>query len=372
MMGNRNTERATKCAATKVLIVDDDPISLAILGNLLKELGHEFETASHGLEALEKMRHFTPSIVISDVEMPNLDGVSLCREIRRRPSIQYTYIILVTCRSEHESLLMGLDAGADDYLSKPISPDELRLRINAGRRLLSLEGREMMIFSLAKLAESRDDDTGEHLERIREYSKLIAVGMADNPKFADVIDGQFVHLIYLTSPLHDIGKVGIPDSILRKPGKLTPDEFEKMKEHTRIGGDTLKASVQAYSEANFLWMAHEIAINHHERWDGSGYPNKLVGEQIPLSARIVSVADVYDALRSKRVYKPAFSHEKSMQIIVEGRGTQFDPDVVDAFVKLEDQILEIARRYQETPENQLSSESRSRVGESLAGQTASW
>jgi putative two-component system response regulator len=344
-MGNQGTGGATKRAATNVLIVDDDPISLAILGNFLTELGYEFEAAADGVEALDKMRHFTPSIVISDVEMPNMDGVSLCREIRRRPSIQYTYIILVTCRSEHESLLMGLDAGADDYLSKPISPDELRLRINAGKRLLSLEGREMMIFSLAKLAESRDDDTGEHLERIREYARLIAEELAQCPKFAHVIDGQFVHLIYLTSPLHDSGKVGIPDSILRKPGKLTPEEFEVMKEHTRIGGETLKASAQAYSEASFLWMAYEIAIHHHERWDGNGYPSQLAGDRIPLSARIVSVADVYDALRSKRIYRPAFSHEKSMEIILEGRGTQFDPDVVDAFVRIEGRIREVSGGY---------------------------
>jgi putative two-component system response regulator len=339
---------STRREATKVLIVDDEPISLEILGNLLSELGYEYESARDGGEALEKMRHFTPSIVISDVEMPNLDGVSLCREIRRRPSIQYTYVILVTCRSEHESLLMGLDAGADDYLSKPINPDELRLRLNAGMRLLSLEGREMMIFSLAKLAESRDDDTGEHLERMREYAKLIAAELTRVPKFADKIDGQFVQLIYLTSPLHDIGKVGIPDSILRKPGKLTPEEFEVMKEHTRIGGDTLKASAQAYSEASFLWMAYEIAINHHERWDGTGYPNGLKGEQIPLAARVVSIADVYDALRSKRVYKPSFSHEKSMGIILEGRGTQFDPDIVDAFIKVEAQVLEISEKYVDT------------------------
>jgi putative two-component system response regulator len=347
-MGVENLSGSTRRSGTKVLIVDDDPISLAILGNYLTELGYEFEVASDGREALEKMRQFSPSIVISDVEMPTMDGVTLCREIRRRRSIQYTYVILVTCRSEHESLLMGLDAGADDYLSKPISLDELRLRINVGKRLLSLEGREMMIFSLAKLAESRDDDTGAHLERIREYATLIAAELMNWPKFADTIDGQFVQLIYLTSPLHDIGKVGIPDSILRKPGKLTPEEFEAMKEHTKIGGETLKASAEAYSEASFLWMAYEIAINHHERWDGKGYPKNLHGEQIPLSARIVSVADVYDALRSKRVYKPEFSHEKSMAIIREGRGTQFDPDVVDAFVASEVRVREISEKLRET------------------------
>jgi putative two-component system response regulator len=346
-MEKENASGSVHRSSLKVLIVDDDPIALAILGDFLTELDYEFVAASDGAEALEKLRHFTPSFVISDVEMPGMDGVSLCREIRRRRSIQYTYVMLVTCRSEHESLLQGLDAGADDYLSKPINLDELRLRMNVGKRLLSLEGREMMIFSMAKLAESRDDDTGEHLERIREYAKLIAAEMMHWPKFESVIDGQFVQLIYLTSPLHDIGKVGIPDSILRKPGKLTPEEFEAMKEHTKIGGETLKASAQAYSEASFLWMAYEIAIHHHERWDGKGYPNKLEGEQIPLSARIVSVADVYDALRSKRVYKPAFDHEKSMTIIKEGRGTQFDPDVVDAFIRVESQVRSISEKHLE-------------------------
>ncbi len=330
---------------TKVLIVDDDPISLELLANFLEDLGYSFERASDGKEALAKMRLFNPSIVISDVEMPEMDGVSLCREIRKRRSIQYTYVILLTYRSEQESVLLGLDAGADDYLSKPFSPEELRLRLNTGQRLLSLEGRDMMIFSLAKLAESRDEDTGEHLERMREYSRIIAEELMSWPKFAPIVDGQFVELIYLTSPLHDIGKVGIPDCILRKPGKLTPEEFEVMKQHTLIGAETLKASAQAYSDATFLWMAYEIAVNHHERWDGTGYPNQIRGEDIPLSARVVSVADVYDALTSKRVYKPAFSHEKSIEIILEGRGTQFDPDIVDAFMKLESRIREIALSY---------------------------
>jgi putative two-component system response regulator len=329
----------------KILIVEDDPISLEILSNFLRELGFEFESATNGREALEKMRWFTPSMVISDVEMPEMDGVTLCREIRKKRTIQYTYVILLTCRSEQESVLLGLDAGADDYLSKPFSPEELRLRIDGGRRLLSLEGRDMMIFSLAKLAESRDEDTGEHLERMREYSRLIAAELMTWPKFADVIDGQFVELIYLTSPLHDIGKVGIPDNILCKPGKLTNEEFEVMKQHTLIGANTLWESAQAYSDATFLWMAYEIAVNHHERWDGTGYPHRLMGEEIPLSARIVSVADVYDALTSKRIYKPAFSHDKSIDIIRSGRGTQFDPDVVDAFLNREDEVREIAASY---------------------------
>ena len=235
----------------------------------------------------------------------------------------------------------GLDAGADDYLSKPFRQEELRLRLEGGRRLLTLEGRDMMIFSLAKLAESRDEDTGTHLERIREYSKVLATELMSWPKFENIVDAQFVELIYMTSPLHDVGKVGIPDSVLLKPGKLTAEEFEVMKRHTLIGGDTLSASAQAHPEASFLKMALDITLKHHERWDGTGYPFQLKGEDIPLSARIVAVADVYDALTTKRVYKPAFTHETAADIIYKSRGTHFDPDLIDAFSNVEEQMRRI-------------------------------
>ncbi len=322
----------------KVMIVDDDPIALEMLANFLQVAGYNVELASNGKEALEKMRHYAPRIVISDVDMPEMNGVELCRAIRNRQSIQYTYLILLTSHSDSDSVLLGLDAGADDYLSKPFRHEELRLRLEGGRRLLTLEGRDMMIFSLAKLAESRDQDTGTHLERIREYSKVLATELMSWPKFEHVVDAQFVELIYLTSPLHDVGKVGIPDSVLLKPGKLTPDEFEVMKRHTLIGGETLSASAQAYPEASFLKMALDIALKHHERWDGTGYPFQLKGEDIPLSARIVAVADVYDALTTKRVYKPAFTHETAADIIYKSRGSHFDPDLVDAFAKVEEQM----------------------------------
>ena len=325
----------------KVMIVDDDPIALEMLASFLQLAGYNVELASNGKEALEKMRHYTPRIVISDVDMPEMNGVELCRAIRNRQSIQYTYLILLTSHSDSDSVLLGLDAGADDYLSKPFRHEELRLRLEGGRRLLTLEGRDMMIFSLAKLAESRDQDTGTHLERIREYSKVLATELMSWPKFEHVVDAQFVELIYLTSPLHDVGKVGIPDSVLLKPGKLTPDEFEVMKRHTLIGGETLSASAQAHPEASFLKMALDIALKHHERWDGTGYPFQLKGEDIPLSARIVAVADVYDALTTKRVYKPAFTHETAANIIYKSRGSHFDPDLVDAFARVEGQMRRI-------------------------------
>ncbi len=340
---------SSKTDGLKVLIVDDDPIALEILANFLRVSGYLVELASNGKEALEKMRHYAPRIVISDVDMPEMSGVELCRAIRNRQSIQYTYLILLTSHSDTDSVLLGLDAGADDYLSKPFRQEELRLRMEGGRRLLTLEGRDMMIFSLAKLAESRDQDTGTHLERIREYSKVLATELMSWPKFENEVDAQFVELIYLTSPLHDVGKVGIPDSVLLKPGKLTTEEFEVMKRHTLIGGETLSASAQAHPEASFLKMALDIALKHHERWDGTGYPFQLKGSDIPLSARIVAIADVYDALTTKRVYKEAFSHEVAAGIIYKSCGTHFDPDLVEAFAKVENEMRRI--RFELDEEN---------------------
>jgi putative two-component system response regulator len=325
----------------KVLIVDDDPLALELLQFTLCQFGYDVQTASDGQAALERIRWFSPRFIISDVEMPGMSGIELCKKVRQRPSTQYTYFILLTSNSAPESVLEGLDAGADDYLCKPFRHEELRLRLEGGKRLLMLEGRDMMIFSLAKLAESRDQETGKHLERIREYSRAIASELMTWKKFENIIDAQFVELIYLTSPLHDVGKVGIPDSVLLKPGKLTLEEFEIMKRHTLIGGETLHASAQAHPEASFLAMALDIALKHHEKWDGSGYPFGLSGEEIPLSARIVAIADVYDALTTKRVYKPAFVHEVATDIIRQSSGKHFDPDMVTAFFNIEDQIRDI-------------------------------
>jgi len=226
-------------------------------------------------------------------------------------------------------------------------PGELILRVKAGERLLGLETRDLLIFALAKLAESRDTDTGAHLERVRTYSRVIAEHLSHLPKYRDQINADFVRLIYLTSPLHDIGKVGIPDSVLLKPGVLTREEFEIMKTHTTRGAETLDAALHEYPAAGFLRMARDIAASHHERYDGTGYPEGLAGENIPLCGRIVALADVYDALTSKRVYKEAFSHDTARQIVIEARGTHFDPDVVDAFLAIEDKFIAIGRTLAE-------------------------
>lgn len=325
----------------RVLVVDDDPTGLIALQAFLSSYGYEVATATNGQEAFEMIQAGDYRLVISDWEMPELNGIDLCRMVRKRQLASYVYFILLTGRQAEEDLVQGLEAGADDFLRKPFNPEELRVRLRSAERIAALESRDIFIFSLAKLAESRDNDTGAHLERMREYSRVLAEEISTFEKYKNILDADYVRTIYATSPLHDIGKVGIPDSILLKPGKLTTEEFEVMKTHTLIGYDTLEAAVENNPSAKFYRFAQEIVLTHHERWDGGGYPNGIRGEEIPLSGRIVSVADVYDALTTKRVYKAAFPHEKAREIILEGRGKAFDPDVVDAFVARESDFVRI-------------------------------
>jgi putative two-component system response regulator len=330
-----------------VLVAEDDPISAEILSNMLDQFGYEVAIARDGQEAFEMVRTGKFQMVVSDWEMPILSGPELCRLIRQRKSSGYVYVILLTSHGGVRNVVQGLDAGADDFLTKPYQPEELRMRLRTGERIISLEGRDMMIFTLAKLAETRDRATGMHLERIREYCRILAEELSTLEKYQSVIDGDFIQLLYLTSPLHDIGKVGIPDEVLLKPGRLTPEEFSLMQQHTIIGGNTLQAAANAHPGAQFLAMARDIAMTHHERFDGNGYPCKLAGVDIPLPGRITALADVYDALTSERVYKSAYSHDTSREIILEARGTQFDPDVVDAFLRRENDFIETHRQFME-------------------------
>ena len=336
----------------RILIVDDDEDALEILEYALKQFGYDVTAARDGREALDLVRSGQFRIVVSDWEMPQMTGVELCQEIRKRSASSYVYIILLTSRHGTQSVVDGINAGADDFLSKPFQPQELVVRIRAGERILSLESRELIIFGMAKLAESRDPETGAHLERMREYCRVIAEHLSQQPRFRDEVDGDYVQRVFMTSPLHDIGKVGIPDRILLKAGRLTSEEFEVMKEHAEIGARTLDAAVSAHPEAKFLCMAREIARHHHEKFDGTGYPDGLAGENIPLCARIVALADVYDALTTKRVYKDAFSHEKAVAIIREGRSRHFDPDIVDAFEANLDRFVEILKELTDRDEHE--------------------
>jgi putative two-component system response regulator len=329
----------------RILIVDDNKIALAILGNALVQSGHDVVAAADGLQALAILRGGSCRLVISDWEMPRMNGIDLCRAVRSEDLLGYVYVILLTSHNLPEEKVEGLRAGADDFIAKPFDPSELLARVQTAERILSLETRDVAIFAMARLAESRDPETGQHLERVRSYSRVLAQHLSGVEKFRSEVNAEFIRLIYLTSPLHDIGKVGIPDCVLLKPGRLNDQEFEIMKTHATLGAQTLDAALRQFPTVRFLQMGRDIAASHHERFDGTGYPQKLAGEEIPLCARIVALADVYDALTSKRVYKEAFTHLITRSMIVGEAGAQFDSDVVDAFVRTESHFLSILNQF---------------------------
>lgn len=331
----------------QVLIADDDFIARELLRNALEQSGYTVTTAADGREALELFRQGEYRLVITDWEMPEMNGLELCRAVREASEHGYVFIILLTGRGRSEEIVEGMNAGADDFIVKPFQSAELLVRLRAGERILALETRELVIFSMAKLAESRDPETGRHLERVQCYSRLLAERLATSSEYASEVDPEFIRLVYQTSPLHDIGKVGIPDSVLLKPGRLTDDEFAVMKKHTLIGAATLDAALEQNPQARFLQIGRDIARHHHERFDGRGYPDGLRGTEIPLAARIVAVADVYDALTSRRAYKEAYEHLVARGIIEGEAGTHFDPVVVQAFLDIEQAFIETAQRLQE-------------------------
>ena len=336
----------------RVLIADDDPIAVELLRDALADAGHEVACAGDGREALDLLGRRPFQVLITDWEMPHLDGIALCRAVRGGGAAAggdggYVYVILLTSHGTVAERIQGLSAGADDFITKPFEPGELLARMQAAERLLSLETRDVAIFAMAKLAESRDVETGTHLERVMSYARILAQQLPAMGQFVGEIDAEFVRLVYSTSPLHDIGKVGIPDGVLLKPGRLDDREFEIMKTHTTIGATTLDAALRRFPTAKFLRMARDIAATHHERYDGGGYPAGLKGDEIPLCGRIVALADVYDALTSKRVYKNAFAHEVAKGIILKDAGTHFDPAIVSAFMAAERAFIAVHEQYRE-------------------------
>jgi putative two-component system response regulator len=354
--------------AGKILIVDDCPTNVEILVELLRE-EYEVITAQSGDECLEWVRIETPDLVLLDIMMPGLDGYEICRRIKNSPMGPFTQVILISGRATAHERIGGYRAGADDYVVKPFNHDELLAKIRIQFRLreslmnlwqanariqefnLSLEHlvqqrmneildtRDVAIFALAKLAESRDPETGEHINRMRYYSMTLAQQLRRASPYSERIDEQFPQDLFRSSPLHDIGKVGIPDAILLKPGKLTWEEFEVMKTHTTIGANALREAAQHGQCGSFLAMAIDVARHHHERFDGTGYPDGLSGEEIPLSARIVALADAFDAITTRRIYKPAYDPEVATRMIEEGSGTHFDPAIVEAFRAQHDEFL---------------------------------
>ena len=329
----------------KILICEDEFVSRRKLEKIIGSLGYELLVAENGRDAYNLWENERPELVISDWVMPHLSGIELCLKIRAEEDSQYTYIIMITTKNETNDIVTAINAGADDFISKPYNIDELAVRIRAGQRSRMFQTKDIVIFSLAKLAESRDTETGNHLERIRYFSRLLTEQLAVRPGNPFKINKVFIENIFLTSPLHDIGKVGIPDAILLKPGRLNDRERKAITEHCQIGYNTLHDALEKYPHTDYLQMGSEIALYHHEKYDGTGYPEGLRAEQIPLSARIVALADVYDALTSKRSYKDAYTHQQTKGLIVNDSGSHFDPVVVDAFLQCEEQFAQIKQKF---------------------------
>ena len=338
----------------QILIVDDLPENLNLLKEILTKEGNRVRMFTSGPEALESAMEEAPDIILADVNMPGMDGFELCTQIKAIDQLKEVPVIFISGVTDVKEKIRAFKSGGVDYITKPFSVQEIQARVKTHltishyREQLKQYNQELenivakkaeevyesqiaTIFALAKLAENRDNDTGRHLERVQSYAQLLTGEMRKNAKFSNQINDHYEANIYHATPLHDIGKVAIPDNILLKPGKLSPEEFEVIKTHTVIGAETLKSVQSQYPNNSFINLGMEITYTHHENWDGSGYPRGISGNQIPLSGRIMAVADVYDALRMERVYKPSFSHEKSLGILISGAGTQFDPDIIEIF-----------------------------------------
>jgi len=358
----------------QILVVDDDEGIRRLLVSQIKAVGYPCRSAANGEEALAlAIAEPRPSLVVSDVEMPGLSGIELLQRLKQLdPHLQ---VIMVSGHHDMTVVRQALRDGAYDYLIKPFELEELAstvdralqhyhllkqneaYRLNLERMVKAqtreiLETRDLSLITLAKLAESRDNDTGLHLERMCEYSRRLAEEVARTGTYGDLVTDDFIHQLHRSSPLHDIGKVGIPDAILLKPAALTNAEFKIMQQHTTIGGDTLRSVIETHTGHTFLIMAMEIAYSHHERWDGNGYPNGVAESKIPIAARIVTLADAYDAITSKRPYKEPFDHQEAIQRITRDRGLHFDPLLVDAFLACHQDFETIKTHINESPAGQ--------------------
>ena len=353
-----------------VLVVDDTEANVDILVDALGDL-YDVAVAMDGEAALEAVEEETPDIVLLDIMMPGMDGYEVCQRLKAQEDTARIPVIFLTALTEIENKTKGFRMGAVDYITKPFEVLEVQARVKTHlslvlasrelemqnqileekvleRTLELAQTQDVTIHSLATLAETRDNETGGHILRTQGYVKALAEHLAQDSPYADQLDARTIQLFFKSAPLHDIGKVGVPDAILLKPGKLSDEEFEIMKTHAQLGYEALVKAEQAFNlktKPNFLEHARDIAHTHHEKWNGKGYPRGLAGEDIPLSGRIMAVADVYDALICKRVYKPAFSHEKALAIISQDSGAHFDPTVVDAFLAIEGEFRRIAAQF---------------------------
>ncbi|MFA7268574.1 MAG: two-component system response regulator [Sterolibacterium sp.] len=349
--------------------MDDAPANLALMNRLL-ESEYKVKLATDGEKALRiAASDPPPDLILLDVMMPGMDGHEVCRRIMADDKMRHIPVIFLTAKTEVDDERIGLELGAVDYITKPISPPIVMARVKthlmqkkmadflrdnnefleqevAKRTREVMANQDLTILAMAFLAETRDSDTGNHIRRTQYYVKALAEKLRHHLRYAWFLTDANIDLLFKTAPLHDIGKVGIPDRILLNTGRFEPHEFEIMKTHTTLGRDAIEYAQNALgTNADFLAFAKHIALSHQEKWDGSGYPHGLAGEDIPLSARLMAVADVYDALISRRVYKEGMAHETAVLIMVDGRGTHFDPDIIDAFVEIQGEFRTIAQRF---------------------------
>ncbi|MCL2669498.1 MAG: two-component system response regulator [Syntrophaceae bacterium] len=358
------------------LVVDDTPENLTLMTGILKDL-YKVKIANSGERCLTvALSGAPPDIILLDIMMPGMDGYETCRQLKANQTTQDIPVIFLTAKAEVEDEMHGFELGAVDYITKPISPPITLARVQTHLQLKLIRDylknqnvlleqeverrtreiattQEVTILTMASLAETRDNETGNHIRRTQFFLRILAEKLRFHPNFRHSLDNdQTVDMLFKSAPLHDIGKIGIPDHILLKPGRFTPEEFEIMKTHSALGRDSILAAERRLgAELPFLSLAKEIAYSHHEKWDGSGYPEGLSGDGIPVSGRLMAVADVYDALISRRIYKEPMPHDKAVKIILEGKGTHFDPDMVDAFEALSNEFADIAKRYEDSVED---------------------
>ena len=354
-----------------ILIVDDNKINVDVLVNALGS-AYDVSVALDGRSALASVRDYETDLILLDIMMPGMDGYEVIRHLKEDPATASIPVIFLSAFSEIKNKSKGFQLGAVDYIIKPFEIEEVKMRVKTHLTLSLLKQeleernqqleeqvrhrtRELIltqqatIFGMGAIAEYRDPETGAHINRVKGYVTLLALHLASHQRFARQLNPEFIELFTLSAPMHDIGKVGIPDHILLKPGPLTEDEYETMKLHTLYGRDAVLAAERNTGALPFLSIAKDLTYTHHERWDGTGYPQGLRGEQIPLCGRIMAVADVYDALISKRVYKDAVPHAEAVEAVMEGRGTHFDPDIADAFAAVHAQLWEVAQRFGDGP-----------------------
>ncbi len=350
-----------------VLVVDDTKTNIDILVDALHG-EYEVSVAMNGKSALQIVKTDPPDLILLDIMMPDMDGYEVCRRIKNEPETSGIPIIFITSMSEIQNKTKGFELGAVDYITKPFDVLEVKARVKThlsltlARRELANQNiildkkvkertkelaitQDVIIFSMALMAEYRDPVTGGHIKRTQNYVKALAEHLRHHEKFSNFLNNNTIELLYKSAPLHDIGKVAVRDEILLNPGKLLGEGFDKMKKHTTYGRDAILAAEKKLGNTSLLRFALEIAYTHHEKWDGTGYPQGLKGEKIPISGRLMAIADVYDAYISKRSYKPSHPHEEAVKLILENKGKHFDPDMVDVFIEIENTFETIAQNF---------------------------